>query len=63
MILNKDNNFNLLHRIIESFPRMNTIKNYNNKTSFVIPEWTEGPVNKTGINFMIFMLIFMANIL
>ena len=33
-------------------------KNYKIKTSFIIPERPKTKANKTGINFMIFILIF-----
>ena len=39
------------------------MKNYRIKTSFVSPEGPKTRANKTGINFMIFILIFVVNCL
>ena len=39
------------------------MKNYKFKTSFVIPEGSKTLLNKTGVNFIIFILIFMENCL
>ena len=37
------------------------MKNYKNKPSFVSPEGSKATANKTGINFMFFILIFVKN--
>ena len=51
----------LSHHIIDNF--LYKMKNYEIKTSFVSPERTKDQTNKSGIKFMIFVLIFEENCL
>ena len=48
------------HRITDNFHEY-LMKNYKDKTSFVTPKMPKAQASKTGINFMIFILIFVEN--
>ena len=52
----------LSHRIVESFPR-NKDEKLKHKASFVYPEGPNAQANRAGINFVIFILIFVENCL
>ena len=55
----------LLQRVKDSFPRKLNLKimRFKNLTSFVRPKRPKARANKTGFDFMIFILMFLENCL